>query len=386
MHRTGFCWPSPTPSMTPVGTATRQRSGGAANWRPLFQSKRRRLMRRIRMISALSALVLGLGLVAANAAENPVALIIAQGGLGDQSYNDLAYSGFKKALAEYKLEGKAVESKDVVAQAADILRRASDAGFGLVVDLEYSHGDALAAVAKDYSGTDYVILNQVRPGANVASVLFQEQEGSYLAGALATLVAKDPSIKGMTGKPVIGVIGGTKSVGIDKFIVGYMEGARAIDADVEVKVAYSNNFGDPAVGLQMAKAMFDSGANVVYQVAGGTGLGVIRAAKEAGKFPIGVDTDQDGVAPGAVLVSMVKRTDVAVETVMKDYAQNKFPGGKTVTLGLAQDGVGLSPMKYTKDKIPAATLEKVDDLKKKILSGEIKVWNVVDQGYPTFFK
>ena len=330
---------------------------------------------------------MGLGATAtASAAEKPVALIIAQGGLGDQSYNDLAYYGFKKALAEDKLEGKAVESKDVVAQAADILRRASDAGFGLIVDLEYSHGDALKTVAKDYPGTDYVILNQVQPGANVASVLFQEQEGSYLAGALATIVAMDPKIKGMSGKPVIGVIGGTKSVGIDKFIVGYIQGARAVDPKVEVKVAYSNNFGDPAIGLQMAKAMFDAGANVVYQVAGGTGLGVIKAAKEEGKFAIGVDTDQDGIAPGSVLTSMVKRTDVAVETVMKDYADKKFPGGQTVTLGLAQDGVGLSPMKHTRDMIPASILDKVEDMKKKILSGEIKVWNVVDQGYPDFFK
>jgi basic membrane protein A len=190
----------------------------------------------------------------------------------------------------------------------------------------------------------------------------------------------------MSGKPVIGVIGGTKSVGIDKFIAGYIQGARAVDPNVEVKVAYSNNFGDPGVGLQMAKAMFDAGANVVYQVAGGTGLGVIKAAKEAGKFAIGVDTDQDGIAPGSVLTSMVKRTDVAVETVMKDYADMKFPGGQTVTLGLAQDGVGLSPMTHTRNLIPASMLDKVEDMKKKILSGEIKVWNVVDQGYPDFFK
>jgi basic membrane protein A len=344
-------------------------------------------MRRIQMLSALSALALGLGAIAsAGAAEKPVALIIAQGGLGDKSYNDLAYSGFKKALSEYKLEGKPVESKDIVAQAPDILRRASDAGFGLIVDLEFSSGDALKAVAKEYPGVDYAILNEVQPGANVASILFQEQEGSYLAGALATMVAMDPKIKGMSGKPVIGVIGGTKSVGIDKFIVGYIQGAHAVDPSAEVKVAYSNNFGDPAIGLQMAKAMFDAGANVVYQVAGGTGLGVIKAAKEAGKFAIGVDTDQDGLAPGSVLTSMVKRSDVAVETVMKDYADGKFPGGKTVILGLANDGVGLSPMKYTKDMIPASMLDKVEGMKKKILSGEIKVWNVVDQGYPDFFK
>jgi basic membrane protein A and related proteins len=132
--------------------------------------------------------------------------------------------------------------------------------------------------------------------------------------------------------------------------------------------------------------MYDGGANVVYQVAGGTGLGVIQAAKETGHYAIGVDTDQDGVAPGAVLTSMIKRTDVAVETIVKDYAEGKFPGGKTVTLGLAEDGVGLSPMKYTHDLIPAATLAKVEDAKKDILSGKIKVWNVVDQGYPDYFK
>ena len=339
-----------------------------------------------RMLATISALALALGATSLGAAEKPIALIIAQGGLGDQSYNDLAYSGFKKATAETKLTGKAVESKDVVAQGPDMLRRASDAGFGLVIDLEYSHGDALQAVAKDYSDVDYVILNQVKSGANVASVLFQEQEGSYLAGALATLVAKDASIKGMSGKPVIGVIGGAKSVGIDKFIVGYIQGARAVDPAAEVKVAYSNNFGDPSIGLQMAKAMFEAGANVVYQVAGGTGLGVIQAAKETGRFAIGVDTDQDGLAPGFVLVSMVKRTDVAVETIVKDYSEAKFPGGKTVTLGLKEDGVGLSPMTYTKDKIPAADLAKIEDMKQTILSGEIKVWNAVDQGYPDFFK
>ena len=124
-----------------------------------------------------------------------------------------------------------------------------------------------------------------------------------LAGALATMVAMDTSIKGMSGKPVIGVIGGTKSVGIDKFIVGYIQGARDVNPQAEVKVAYSNNFGDPAVGLQMAKAMYDAGANVVYQVAGGTGLGVIQAAKEAGRFAIGVDTDQ---ARRAVLDSVLR--------------------------------------------------------------------------------
>ena len=333
---------------------------------------------------------LGLGLISAgglaHAADAPVALIIAQGGLGDQSYNDLAYSGFKAALKQTGLKGKPVESKEIVAQANDILRRAADASFGLVVDLEYSHGTAISEVAKDYPNQDFVILNQVVKGPNIASVLFQEQEGSYLAGTLAALVASDPSIKGVTAQPMIGVIGGTKSVGIDKFIAGYIQGAKDANPRITVKVAYSNSFGDPAIGLQMAKAMFEQGASVIYQVAGGTGIGVIQAAKETGHFAIGVDTDQDGLAPGHVLTSMIKRTDVAVQTVIADYAAGKFPGGQTVTLGLAQDGVGLSPMTHTKSLIPAAIQDKVAAARQAILGGQVKVWNVVNQGYPDFLK
>ena len=336
---------------------------------------------------ATTVLASALGMAATQAADvKPAALIIAQGGLGDQSYNDLAFEGFKRALKATGIEGKPVESKDVVAQASDILRRAADADFGLVLDLEYSHGQPMVDVAKDYPDTTFAILNQVQKGDNIVSVLFQEQEGSYLAGMLAAEVASDKSIKGITGKGKIGVIGGTKSAGIDKFIAGYIEGAKAANPKIEVKVAYSNNFGDPALGAQMAKAMYQEGVDIIYQVAGGTGVGVIQAAKETGHYAIGVDGDQDGLAPGNVLTSMVKRTDVAVENVVKDYAKGDKLGGKTIAFGLKEDGVGLSPMKYTKDLIPAAYIQKVEQAKADIISGKIKVWNVVDQGYPDYLK
>ncbi|MCL6653752.1 BMP family ABC transporter substrate-binding protein [Agrobacterium rubi] len=338
------------------------------------------------MLIVTTALASVLGTLTANAAEKPAALIIAQGGLGDQSYNDLAFAGFQRALKETGLEGKPVESKDVVAQAADILRRASDADFGLVVDLEYAHGEPMLEVAKDYPDTTFAILNQVQKGDNIVSVLFQEQEGSYLAGVLAAQVTTDTSIKGINAEPIIGVIGGTKSAGIDKFIAGYIEGAKSVNPKIDVKVAYSNNFADPALGQQMAKAMFEEGADIIYQVAGGTGTGVIQAAKDTGHFAIGVDGDQDGVAPGNVLTSMIKKTDVAVEDVVKNYAKDVKLGGTTVAYGLKEDGVGLSDMKYTKDIIPAAYLSKVEAAKADIISGKVKVWNVVEQGYPDYLK
>ena len=325
--------------------------------------------------------------MASAATGKPVALIIAQGGLGDRSYNDSAYAGFQKAIKETGLKGRPVESKDTVAQANDLLRRASDAGFGLVIDLEYTHGQALEEVARDYADVQYVILNQVRRGANVTSVMFKEQEGSYLAGALAAMVAGDKSIKGVNAaRPMIGVIGGTKGVGIDKFIAGYVQGARDINPDIPVRIAYSNTFGDPTVGLQMAKAMYSEGVSVIYQVAGGTGLGVIQAAKETGHYAIGVDTDQDGLAPGHVLTSVIKHTDVAVHKLVRDYAAGQLKGGSAQELGLKEGGISLSAMQHTQQLIPAAYRERVASLQARIVNGQIKVWNLLQQGYPGFMK
>lgn len=255
----------------------------------------------------------------------------------------------------------------------------------MVIDLEYSHAEILPKVAADFPSTDWVLLNAEAKGENVASVLFQEQEGSYLAGALAAIQTSNTSDPKINAQKVIGVIGGTQSVGIDKFLVGFIQGAKDTDPDVKVLTAYSNDFANPTLGQQLAKSMFDEGADIVYAVAGGTGGGVIQAAQDANHYAIGVDANQDSVAPGYVLTSMLKKTDVAVESILTDYAKGAFPGGKTVNLGLAEDGVGLSDFKYTKDAIGTDTIAKIDDLRKQIIDGKIKVWNVVTDGYPDFY-
>lgn len=338
------------------------------------------------LAGALAALLAGAAGSAIAADAKPAALIIAQGGLGDGSWNDTANKGFQAGLKKTGIEGRPIESKDVVAQGEEIMRRAADAGFGLIMSLEWIHGEPMEKLAKDYPDAGWVIMNQTRKGDNVASVVFAEHEGSYLAGALAAQVTTDTSIEGINDKPVIGVIGGVKAPGIDKFIVGYIQGAMAINPDIDVKVAYSDSFGDPAKGQQMAKAMFDEGADIVYQVAGGTGIGIIEAAKAEGRYAIGVDTDQDGMAPGHVLTSMIKRVDVAVENLVENYAKGEFPGGKVLSFGLVENGVALSEMKHTRDKIPAAYLEKIAGMQASIIKGETKVWDVTASGYPDFFK
>lgn len=313
------------------------------------------------------------------------ALVVAQGGLGDESYNDYAYTGYQKGLADNGLKGTPIESDDIVGQGEQVLRRAGDEGLGLVIDLEYSHAEILPKVATDYPDTDFALINAEAKADNVASVLFQEQEGSYLAGALAAIQTSNTTDPKINSDKVIGVIGGAQSAGIDKFLVGYIQGARDTDPDVKVLTAYSNDFADPTKGQQLAQSMFDQGADIVYAVAGGTGAGVIQAAQDDNHYAIGVDADQDDVAPGYVLTTMLKRTDVAMETLVKDYADGSFPGGETLNLGLKENGVGLSDFKNTKDAIGQETIDTIDDLKQQIIDGDIKVWNVVEQGYPDYY-
>ncbi|MGH2428718.1 MAG: BMP family lipoprotein [Candidatus Limnocylindria bacterium] len=315
-------------------------------------------------------------------AELRVAMIVAQGGLGDQSYNDLANEGLARAEQEFGIEAQRIESPDIVAQGEAVLRQAGTTGFDVVIDLEFSTADALTALATEFPDTQWTFMNLPLEGDNITSFVFAEHEGSYLAGALAALATADTSIPGMNEELVIGAVGGTKSVGIDKFIVGFIQGAQDVNPDVEVLVSYTDDFGDPVKGRQAAEAMFEQGADIVYQIAGGAGLGVIQAAEDGGLWAIGVDTDQSAIAPGAVLTSMVKRTDVAVYDSVARGVEGTLAGGETLNLDLAAGGVELGPIH---ESVPDEYVAQIEELAQQVIDGEFEVWNVIEQGYPDFF-
>ncbi|KUO74698.1 MAG: hypothetical protein APF77_03675 [Clostridia bacterium BRH_c25] len=304
-----------------------------------------------------------------------VAMVCSMGGLGDRSYNDSGYVGLQKVEKELGLEVKVVEPKDV-SEGEKYLTELAQAGYNLVMTLEYGHADILKKVAPQFPETRFAIFNIEVDEPNVTSVVFKEHEGSYLAGALAALVTKDANIKETNPEKVLGFIGGIQSPGIDKFLVGFEEGAKYIDKDTKVISGYANSFGDPAKGKEMALVQMEQGADIVYQVAGGTGEGVINAAKDKGCFAIGVDSDQDYIAPGNVLTSMMKRVDVAVFELSKQLKDGSIKNSNTMILGLKEDGVGLSPMEYTKDLIPKEYFDQVEQLKKAIVDGEIKVTDI----------
>lgn len=308
-----------------------------------------------------------------------VALIIAQGGLGDRSYNDLAYEGLQRAADDFDVEVEAIESDDPVGQAEQLLRTAADSGFDLVITLEFTHADPLDRVAPDYPDTLFSIINITVDQPNVVSVLFKEHQGSFLAGALAAMVTQMEDNPKVNPAKKIGVIGGTQSAGIDKFIVGYEEGAHYIDEEVEVLRSYAESFGDPARGRELALAMYEQDADIVYQVAGGTGEGVFEAAEETEHYAIGVDADQDYIKPGYILTSMIKHTDVAVYDLIDQLVAGELEGGQTLEYGLKKDGVGLSPMEYTQDEIPQEFLDRVAEIRSQIESGEIEVTDITKE-------
>jgi basic membrane protein A len=336
-------------------------------------------MRKMLMFVVVLALVVSGGaLTPAVQAQDDysVALIIAQGGLGDRSYNDSAFAGLTLAAAELDVTVVPIESADPVGEAEQLLRTAAEAGFDLVITLEFSHFEPLARIAPDYPETTFAIVNVVVDQPNVVSIMFDEHTGSFLAGALAALVTTDPDIEQTNDDAVIGVIGGVKSSGIDVFLYGYLQGACAVNPDVEVLMAYSNEFGDPGLGREMTLAMFEEGADVVFQVAGGTGAGVIEAAREMKHFAIGVDSDQDYLAPGNVLTSMLKRVDIAVYNTIELGVNGELEGGTVLQYGLDVGGVGLTEMTYTRHIVPSASMEQVAAYEAQILAGELDVIDI----------
>ncbi|MDN3921905.1 BMP family lipoprotein [Roseateles violae] len=293
-------------------------------------------------------------------AQSP-AVIFDMGGKFDKSFNQAAYAGaeqWKKETGKPYLEFEI--SNDT--QRVQAIRRMAERGANPIISIGFAQASALEQVAKDFPKTQFAIIDASVNKPNVQSVLFKEHEGSYLVGAMAILSSK-------TGK--VGFVGGMDIPLIRKFQCGYEQGAKATNPKAEV---FSNMTGttstawnDPTRGAELTKAQFAKGADVVFAAAGGTGIGVYQAAKDAGKLAIGVDSNQNHVQPGTMLTSMVKRVDVAVYNVMKGWK----PG--ISVLGLKEGGVDYALDEHNAKLITPALKGKVDAIKADIIAGKIKV-------------
>jgi basic membrane protein A len=300
---------------------------------------------------------------AAGASPAPLrlAMVTDVGGLGDKSFNDSAYAGLQDAKSKLGAEIQVLESRS----AADYqpnLTVLADEDYDEIFAVGFLMSHDLDEIARNYPRRHFAIVDGVVDQPNVASLVFREQDGSFLAGALAALVSKTHKI---------GFLGGIDVPIIRKFEVGYTAGAREVDPKVDVLVKYVGSFADVASGKELAGVMYGAGVDVLYVAAGKSGLGAIDETRaRSGVYAIGVDSDQDALAPGKILTSVLKRIDVAVFTVAQEAAAQKLPAG-TVEFGLKDDGVGLTQFKYTKNIIGSANIARVAALKAAIIDGRI---------------
>lgn len=209
-------------------------------------------------------------------------------------------------------------------------------------------------------------------GDNIASITFAQNEGSFLAGALAAMMTTHTELPGMNPDKIIGWVGGSDIAVLHDFLTGYEQGAKYIDPETKVLVSFAGSFNDPAKGKELTLSQYNQGADIVMNVASGTGVGILEAAKDAGKYAIGVDSDQDGIYPGHILTSMLKRLDNAVFDQVTLFKEGKWQAGH-FEYGLKNKGVGLTDMSVMGDKIPQEVRQKLVEIEEKVQKGEIVV-------------
>lgn len=286
------------------------------------------------------------------------------GGLNDRSFNHLAYLGLLKAGKDLGVETRVVQSAspaDYIPNLSSLARQ----GYDLVIGVGFTEIDALKAVAKQFPKTHFAIVdvsNADEGGLkNVQGLLFKEQEAGYLAGYAAGLAAKE------RGGKAVSSVGGQKQPPVDRYIAGYQAGAKAADPGIQTLNGYSQDFENQAKCKEVGLNQIAAGSVVVFQVAGGCGLGALDAAKEKGVWGVGVDADQ-GYLGTYVLTSALKRVDTAVYDSIRDAQAGKFKGGKDSVYGLDVGGVGIG--KFS-PKTPAGIEAKVAKIKQQIASGKI---------------
>ncbi|MHB1017611.1 MAG: BMP family lipoprotein [Coriobacteriia bacterium] len=313
-------------------------------------------------------------------AEEPAlkaAMVTDVGGLGDKSFNDLAYEGLKRAEEELGVEVEVLESAEITDYETNIDQLAN-AGYSPIFAVGFLMTDTVVKMAPQYPDTLFGGVDEFfeAPLENMAGLNFKEEEGSYLAGVVAGLATKETFDAKLNDKNVIGFVGGMDVPLIKKFEAGFIAGAKSVNPDVQVISLYTGSFTDQAKGKELGLSLIEQGADVIYAAAGACGTGTIQACQEKGALFIGVDADQYLTVPGSgdvMLTSMMKRVDNAVFLTIESVLNDDFAGAENQVFGLKEGGVELAPFHDFESKVPQAIKDAVAKATDDIVGGTITV-------------
>jgi basic membrane protein A and related proteins len=291
-----------------------------------------------------------------------VGMLLGSGGLGDRSFNDSAYAGLQAAQKKFNIRFEAIPYTSEEAN-LDGLRRMSRQGYDLIIDIGSDKADIIRTLAKEFPECKFALVDATlaEDMDNVTSIVWREQEGDFLMGALAAM---------LTHSKQVGFIGGTDIAIIRRIESGLRQGVAYQDGSVSVVANLAGTWSDSEAGKALARQQYQSGVDVIYNAAGRTGLGVIEAAQEANQLTLGTSGDQRYLAPDNMVGNRPKRVDVAVLMLIEALIQDRFQPGLR-SLGLKEGGLALGPFNET--LVTAAMLKRLDELKQKIMAGEIVI-------------
>lgn len=297
-----------------------------------------------------------------NKAPAHVGIIFTEAGLGGNSFNDLALEGVKRAAEEFGITYDEVEPKSVSDEEIIQDDMAASGDYDLIICIGAEQIDALSNVADSYPEQRFALLDATIDLPNVASYSCKEQEGAYLVGALAALMSEGNTI---------GFIGGVDNPLINRFAAGYQAGAEHINPDIKVLIDYAGGFNDPTTAKTIAGTFVEKGTDIIFHGAGASGMGVFQAAEETGILAIGVNLNQNTINPDVIMASMLKRLDSCARHAIASVVNNSYTGENQV-LGLSDGGVDYT-LEGSAVSVPDEIIKQIEDIKKQIISGEIKV-------------
>lgn len=326
-------------------------------------------------IAATTAMVFGS--YAAVAQDYSPAVVFDMGGKFDKSFNEGVFNGVERFKKESGVSYREFEVTNET-QREQAIRRMAQRGANPVLGVGFAQADAIGKVAKEFPDVRFSIIDGVVDAPNVQSIVFKEHEGSFLVGMLAAMASKTNAV---------GFVGGMDIPLIRRFACGYEQGAKYVSKDMDVIQNMTGTtpaaWNNPGRGAELAKSQFDRGVDVVYAAAGATGIGVLQAAADGGKYAIGVDSNQNHLHPGTMLTSMIKRVDVAAYNTFKSGQDGSWTGGFSV-LGLAEGGVGWALDEHNKSLISPEMKSAVDQAKADIISGKIAVHDYMSDDTCTY--
>ncbi|RAO99791.1 membrane protein [Petrotoga sp. 9PW.55.5.1] len=307
------------------------------------------------------------------AAPKKVAYVI-NGSLGDQSFYDSGYEGIQNLKNNYGVETRVIECNfDPSLYYPSLMNAARWADVVFVIS--YGFEEELKTVAEMFPNKIFINIDTVVEDSRgiISNVDYIEEEGAFMTGVVAGLVTTMTELPGINPDKLIGAVGGDDDIVIRSFVYGYEQGAKYVDPEIQVKTIYVGTWDDPVKGKQAALQLYSQGVDIIFQIASLTGVGVLQAAQEVGKYAIGVDTNQNSLAPGHVITSDLKEVGKSIEVVFKDIVEENYKPGTLYRFGLKEGAVGLAIDEYTYQILPVETVNKILEIQQGVIEGKIQV-------------